>query len=82
MKILLPVDDSRFSKAAIRTVLEQANPQRDEVRVVHVVDILTGGPPEVCEYYPGVEHARDAQRKITEALVAETASYYARITCE
>ena len=67
MKILLGVDDSRFSQAAVQTVLKQASPERDEVRVVHVVDVLSNA------YYPGIEHARDAERKIAETLVAETA---------
>jgi len=74
MKILLAVDDSRFSQAATQTVLKQASPQRDQVRVVHVVDVLTNRAPEMNAYYPGVEHARDAQRKIAEALVAEAPS--------
>jgi len=69
MKILLAVDDSRFSEAAAQTVLIQASPQRDEVLVVHVVDILTTCIPEMAAYYPGVEHGRDAQRKIAETLV-------------
>ena len=73
MKILLAVDDSRFSQAATQPVLKQASPQRDQVRVVHVVDVLTNRTPEMNAYYPGVEHARDAQRKIAEALVAEAA---------
>jgi nucleotide-binding universal stress UspA family protein len=86
MKILLPVDDSRFSEAAIRVVLEQANPQIDEVRVVNVVDILTDEPPDLGGYYPGIEHARDAQKKVAEALVSETAkllgSHNLRVTTE
>jgi len=73
MKILLAVDESRFSQAATQTVLKRADPQKDEVRVVHVVDILTNRTPEMNAYYPGVDHARDAQRKIAETLVAETA---------
>ena len=68
MKILLAVDESRFSQAAIQTVLKRADPQKDEVRVVHVVDILTNRTPDMNAYYPGVEHARDAQRKIAEKV--------------
>ena len=54
MKILLAVDDSRFSQAATQPVLKQASPQRDQVRVVHVVDVLTNRTPEMNAYYPGV----------------------------
>ena len=73
MKILLAIDDSRFSQEAALAVLKRASPQRDEVRVLHVVDILTNRTPDMNAYYPGVEHERDAQRAIAEALVAETA---------
>lgn len=37
MKILLAIDDSRFSEAAIRMVAERARPQDTEVRVIHVL---------------------------------------------
>lgn len=46
MKILLAIDGSKFSEAAVRAVITQARPQRDEVRVLYVVDILTNQLPE------------------------------------
>ncbi|HXY15980.1 MAG TPA: universal stress protein, partial [Terriglobales bacterium] len=73
MKILLGVDGSIFSKAANQAVMEQARPQSDEVRVVHVVDILTIRIPDGLAYYPGIEHSRDSQRRIAETLVADAA---------
>jgi nucleotide-binding universal stress UspA family protein len=73
MRILLAIDNSKFSEAATQTVMAQARPREDEVRVVHVVDILAFVIPEMSQYYPGVEHARDAQRKPAEALVTKTA---------
>jgi nucleotide-binding universal stress UspA family protein len=84
MKILLGIDESKFSAAATLAVMMQARPQYDEVRVLHVVDSLTLLTPNGIGYYPGIEHARDAQVKIAEALVAEAAksldSQHLRVT--
>lgn len=38
-KILLAIDDSKFSEAAVRTVLRQTRPEQAEVCVLHVVDL-------------------------------------------
>ena len=73
MKVLLAVDDSKFSDAATRMVIAQAKPQETEVHVLHVIDVLSLQLPEAMAYYPGIEHGRDAQRKPAEALVAKTA---------
>ena len=72
MKILLAIDSSKFSEAATQTVVAQARPQKDEVRILHVV----GTFPHVMQmnqYYPGKEHARDAEREFAEKMVAKTA---------
>jgi nucleotide-binding universal stress UspA family protein len=38
MKVLLAVDDSKYSQAAIQSVLQKARPQDTEVRVLHVLE--------------------------------------------
>jgi nucleotide-binding universal stress UspA family protein len=73
MRILLAVDGSNFSEAATQAVVAQAKPQETEVHVLYVIDILTSQLPEMMTYYPGIEHARDAQRGPAEAIVAKTA---------
>lgn len=73
MRILLAIDDSKFSEAATQTLIAQAKPGESEVRVIHVVDILTNPLPEMIGSYPGSEHGRDAQRKPAEALVEKAA---------
>jgi nucleotide-binding universal stress UspA family protein len=73
MRILLAVNRSKFSDAATQAVIAQAKPQEALVHVVHVIDILSAEPPELEVYYPGIEHARDAQREVAEALVGKTA---------
>ena len=73
MRILLAVDGSKFSDAATQTVIVQARPEGTEVRVLNVIDILTNQLPEMMAYYPGIEHARDARRKLGDTLVTKTA---------
>ena len=57
MKIVLAIDGSKFSEAAIRTVIEQARPQDTEVQVLHVVE-----PPSllVAREMGGYDRALDA----------------------
>ena len=46
MKILLAIDDSKFSQAALRMLLAQNNPRKTAIRVLHVVE------PLEAPYYP------------------------------
>jgi nucleotide-binding universal stress UspA family protein len=46
MKILLAIDDSKFSQAALRMLVAQNNPRKTAVRVLHVVE------PIEAPYYP------------------------------
>lgn len=53
MKILLAVDDSKFSQAALRMLLAQNNPRKTDVRVLHVVEPLDAPYyPELSSPYP------------------------------
>jgi nucleotide-binding universal stress UspA family protein len=74
MRILLAIDDSRFSQAAIETVIEQARPQDTDVRILHVVE----SPPllvarEMGGYEPALETALESQKQNAEALVMKAA---------
>lgn len=74
MRILLAVDGSKFSDAAVQTVIPQARPQDTEIRVLHVLE-----PPsllvarEMGGYDVALGAAWDAERKEAQALVARTA---------
>jgi nucleotide-binding universal stress UspA family protein len=46
MKILLAIDDSKFSQAAVQMVMGQNSPRKTAVRVLHVVE------PLEAPYYP------------------------------
>lgn len=72
MRILLAIDDSKYSEAAIETVIEQARAQETEVRVLHVVE-----PPtllvarEMGGYDPALENAWESQRHQADVVVAK-----------
>jgi nucleotide-binding universal stress UspA family protein len=52
MKILLAVDDSKFSDAALQAVIAQIPPQGTEVLVLHVVEPITlSSPPQMSPSY-------------------------------
>ena len=74
MKILLAIDDSKFSEAAVQAVTGQARPHTTEVRVLHVVEVPSllvsremGGPNF------RLEAASESELKAAEALVASAA---------
>jgi nucleotide-binding universal stress UspA family protein len=74
MKILLAVDDSKFSDAAVKAVIARAHPKDTEVRVLHVVEppsLLVnremGGPD------PGLEAVWESETKQAMTLVEKTA---------
>ena len=74
MRILLAIDDSKFSEAAIEVVLEQARPHGTEVRVLHVLE----SPPllvarELGGFEPALETALQFQKQHAEAVVAKAA---------
>jgi nucleotide-binding universal stress UspA family protein len=73
MRILVAVDDSEFSQAALRALIKQISPQNSEVRVLHVVEpISTAPPPQMAAgYAPELEpELADAQKLVQKA--AET----------
>jgi nucleotide-binding universal stress UspA family protein len=74
MKVLLAIDDSKFSDAAIQAVIAQAHSKDTEVCVLHVVE-----PPsllvarETGVYDPALEAVWHEETKQARALVAKTA---------
>ena len=41
VRILLAIDDSKFSEAATETLIAQARPQETEVLILHVIELYT-----------------------------------------
>jgi nucleotide-binding universal stress UspA family protein len=77
MKILLAIDDSKFSDAALQMVISQNRPDGSQVRLIHVAEPITFlFPPEMAaEYAPAPqldslrkEHLRKAQEFLAGAV--------------
>jgi len=74
MRVLLAIDGSRFSDAAVEAVIAQTQAKGVEVRVLHVLE-----PPnllvtrEMGGYDSALEKTWEAERKQAEALVEKTA---------
>jgi nucleotide-binding universal stress UspA family protein len=74
MKILLAIDNSKFSEAAIEAVIAQTRSKETEVRVLHVVE-----PPslliarEMGGNDPALETIWDEETKQAQALVTKAA---------
>ncbi len=75
MKILLAIDGSRFSDAAVQAVAEQAQPHNTEIQVLHVVEppnLLVGR--EMGGYDPALNAVWEAETKEAQALVVKVAN--------
>jgi nucleotide-binding universal stress UspA family protein len=73
-RILLATDDSKFSEAALRLLMEQVQPQKTEIRVLLVVE----PPPllvvrEMGGYDPNLEKLWETRTQRAEDLVAKIA---------
>jgi len=74
MKILLTIDDSKFSEAATQALIAQAQPKGTEVRVLHVIESLpaaySGGE---WGYIVDWQRVGQEQRKQAETLLTRAA---------
>ncbi len=73
MKVLLAIDDSKFSAAAVQVVIAQAHSKDNEVRVLHVVEppsLLVGR--EMSGYDSTLEAVWEKEKKQAEVLVEKT----------
>jgi nucleotide-binding universal stress UspA family protein len=78
MKILLAIDESVFSEAAIQTVISQFRPDNVEVRVFHAVEWTTALPMSFAfgegpTYVDDVHAARDKSLRDGDRLVGRVA---------
>ena len=68
MKILLALDDSRSSQAALRIIASQFQPKRNQVLVFHVVEeisayLTAGMVPHLVDQATRIEEDRRTQAK-------------------
>lgn len=82
MKILLAVDDSKFSEAAAKSLAGQFRPQDTEVRVLHVLEpIVISAPPQMSAgYYPELENRLPEAREIVDRVAKTLSSVGFRVT--
>jgi nucleotide-binding universal stress UspA family protein len=73
MRILVPVDDSDFSKAAIQAVLHRATSAAVEVEIMTVVSILSDLFPEISEHYGDLGLVNDSRFAAAKVLVNNAA---------
>lgn len=72
LKVLLAIDNSKFSEAATQTLIAQVRPNQTEVRVLHVIEVypLYSASQRLG---PDVAVASEEHRREAEALVEQTA---------
>jgi nucleotide-binding universal stress UspA family protein len=82
MKILLAIDDSKFSEAAANTLAGQFRPQDTEVRVLHVVEpiVISEAPQMSAGYYPELENQLPQAREVVERVAKTLSSAGFRVT--
>jgi universal stress protein A len=68
MQILVAVDDSKFSEAALQAVIKQFRPESTEVHVLHILQPLTLAPlPQMSRNYaPELEAQQETAREFVE----------------
>ena len=77
MKILLAVDDSKFSQAAIQSVLHTARPSETEVRVLHVLEpIFIPADAQTWTSLPVYAEMTEQQRQHATKLVKRAAESF------
>ena len=52
MRILLAMDDSKFSEGALQALITQSRPQGAEVRVLHVLELMEVVLPQIGRHHP------------------------------
>jgi nucleotide-binding universal stress UspA family protein len=73
MKILLGVDDSKFSGDAVQAIITQFKAENVEIRVLHVLQPVTLLiPPEMAQgYVPELEVQKEPARELLERTAEE-----------
>jgi nucleotide-binding universal stress UspA family protein len=71
MKILMGIDDSKFSGDVLKAVIAQFRPEHIEVRVLHVLQPSAATPPQMA---PGYAPELDDEKKPAHELVERIAT--------
>ncbi len=69
MKILVGVDDSKFSGDVLRAVVTQFRTENTEVRILHVLQPIAPAPPQMAAgYAPELEDQKKPARELVERI--------------
>jgi nucleotide-binding universal stress UspA family protein len=71
MKILLAIDDSKFSQIAVQTVVKQFRPKGTQVRVLHIVEPISAyiSTDMIPHFVPHIAKVELERRKEAKELV-------------
>jgi len=69
MKILMGIDDSKFSGDVLRAIVSQFRTENTEVRVLHVLQPIAPAPPQMAPgYAPELEDQKKPARELVERI--------------
>jgi nucleotide-binding universal stress UspA family protein len=72
MKILMGIDDSKFSEDVLRAVVTQIRTENTEVRVLHVLQSSVPAPPQMAPgYAPELEDQIKPAHELVERIAEE-----------
>ncbi|MGB8768233.1 MAG: universal stress protein [Candidatus Korobacteraceae bacterium] len=72
MKILIAIDDSKFSGDVSRAIVAQFRTENTEVRVLHVLQPIAPAPPQMAPgYAPELEEQKKPARELVERIAKE-----------
>ena len=75
MKILIGIDDSKFSEDVLRAIVTQFRTEHTEVRVLHVLQPIASAPPQMAPgYAPELEDQKKPARELVERIAKELRS--------
>jgi universal stress protein A len=75
MKILMAIDDSKFSGDVLRAIVTQFRTENTEVRVLHVLQPIAPAPPQMAPgYAPELEDQKKPAREMVERIAKELRS--------
>ena len=82
MKILLAIDDSKFSEAATQALIDQYRSQGTEVKILNVVDLLIPIPTSYAAGFreESLKHGQEVVRRAEQTL--RKAGYTVQTTVE
>jgi len=76
MKILMGIDDSKFSEDMLRAIVTQFRTEHTKVRVLHVLQPpIASAPPQMAPgYAPELENQKMPARELVERIAKELRS--------